>query len=53
MRQADHIVNFTQEDITCTSDLVKLLTTIKVVEISDGSFKEMDKELPQSIKRYK
>ena len=53
-RQADEVVNVTQKDITCAADLVQGLTSqkssIKIVEIPDTAFDEMEKELPQSIK---
>lgn len=53
-RQADDLVNVTEKDISCASDLVNGLTllqsSVKVFEISEELFKKTEKALPSSIK---
>ena len=50
-RQADNLVIVSERDITCAADLVQGLTSqsLKIMEVSNNGFEEMEKELPESI----
>ena len=55
-RQADHVVNVTEKDITCAAELVQGLTSqqtsVKIIEIPEKSFDETEKNYPTALRLY-